>query len=292
MPHTVQVANADPLPMAGSSSVVGPSSAAPQAGVIQLRRLVDTPGPYDYYLYMPRSAVGPSRLFVTVHGISRNALEHIKAFAAFAERYGVVAIAPSFPADRFPDYQRLGRLGRGEQAALALQKIAAEVAGLVPVDSTRLYLFGYSGGGQFVHRFVMAHPDRVARYAVAAAGWYTFPDLERRYPLGIKRVHEQGDLRFIPEDFLRVPGMVVVGEHDTSRHGNIRVSATVTAQQGETRLERGRNWVAAMQCAATAYGYATRYEFKLLADSRHLFNQCMQRGAMGDAVFEFLFGAG
>src|SRR5512143_1172271 len=60
-----------------------------------------------YFLYVPRSAGAHPPLFVTVHGISRNAKEHATLFAPFAEKYGVVVLAPDFPEPAYHDYQRL-----------------------------------------------------------------------------------------------------------------------------------------------------------------------------------------
>ena len=98
-------------------------------GVLQHRTLLSDPL-LAYYLYVPKS-VGPgARLFVTVHGISRRALQHASMFAPFAEQQGVVLIAPYFPADRFPDYQRMSRAGRGERSDQALERIVAEVGRL------------------------------------------------------------------------------------------------------------------------------------------------------------------
>mgnify|MGYP002640863476 FL=1 len=89
------------------------------SGVILDRILGDTTRQH-YLLYVPKkSSVANMPIFVTVHGISRNAREHAKRFAPFAERYGVILIAPVFSQKRFPDYQRLGRKGKGERADIA-----------------------------------------------------------------------------------------------------------------------------------------------------------------------------
>ena len=57
------------------------------------------------------------------------------------------------------------------------------------------YLFGFSGGAQFAHRYVLAHPDRVAAAGIGAAGWYTFPDSATPYPYGLGRGAGQQPLR-------------------------------------------------------------------------------------------------
>lgn len=267
-----------------------PEAAQPlEPGVVQHRRLSSDPT-LEYFLYVPRVRPAQVKLFVTVHGISRNAFEHATMFAPYAGQYGVVLVAPYFPPERFPDYQRLSRAGRGESSVRVLEQIVREVGQLTGADSERYSLFGYSGGAQFIHRYAMAYPERVAGIVVGAAGWYTFPDDKLRYPLGLMPNPSLPDVTFEPERFLRVPALVVVGERDNKQNGDMRDTQRVDATQGVSRLERGRRWIEAMQQAARARGYDTRYEFRTLPRSRHLFSQCMRRGGMGPVVFGFLFG--
>lgn len=95
-------------------------------------------------------------IFVSVHGVSLNYQEHAQKFMPYAEKYGVVLVAPYFPEPPFDDYQRLGRTGQGSRADSALKNIITEVRELTYAQSGKLYLFGYSGGGQFTHRYAMA----------------------------------------------------------------------------------------------------------------------------------------
>lgn len=255
-----------------------------------LRRVAAARPELPYLLYVPRRRPLSPRLFVAVHGISRNADEHAARFSALAERFGVVLVAPVFSRELFPDYQRLGRRGRGGRADQALERVVAEVGASTGARTDRLYLFGYSGGGQFVHRFAMAHPRRVARVAVAAAGWYTFPDPEIRYPRGLRGSKSLPGVRFDAEAFLRIPMTVLVGERDSERDQDLRVSPGVDLQQGATRLERGRRWVEAMEAAARRRGLDTDYSFHTLPKSGHSFLQSMRRGGLGGKTFDFLFG--
>jgi dienelactone hydrolase len=266
-----------------------PSVAATPTSTVLERRLGSDPSQV-YFLYLPESAPPGARLLVSVHGVSRNAREHVERFARLAERYGVIVVAPLFPQDRFPDYQRLGREGRGHRADLALDRVVAEVESLTGASTRRLYLFGYSGGGQFVHRYAMAYPERVAAMVIGAAGWYTFPDAKRAYPRGIRRAHGLGDLHFDPDAFLRVPALVMVGERDEERDPELRQSRDIDRQQGRTRLERGRRWIEEMKRAARERGLGTRYRFKVLGRADHSFDRSARRGRMDKRAFRWLFG--
>ncbi|MDX1252402.1 MAG: hypothetical protein IDH49_09195 [Gammaproteobacteria bacterium] len=261
----------------------------PETGVVTRRTLPDDPR-QRYFIYIPRRGGVKAPVFVTVHGISRNAREHAERFAPLAERYGAVLIAPYFSKDRFPDYQRLGRTGKGERADSVLDRIVADVGRLTGARTGKLYLFGYSGGAQFVHRYTLAHPERVAGLVLGAPGWYTFPDPALKYPQGIGPSKRLPGVVFDPARFLAIPTCVLVGERDVRQDKALNKAATIEQQQGMTRLERGEHWIAAMTRAAQAQGFKTSYTFHTLPRSRHSFTQSMVRGGMGERVFDCLFG--
>lgn len=243
----------------------------------------------EYVVYVPTSGAVGAPVFVTVHGISRNVVEHAKSFSRYCETFGVVLVAPHFAPGSSADYQRLGREGRGPRADLALHGVLEEAGLLTGADTTRIRLFGFSGGAQFAHRYAMAHPHRVAATVIAAAGWYTFPDPRRRYPYGIRRCRELPDLRFDPDEFLRVPFTVVVGDQDLSDE-DLRCSGRVNRQQGETRLERARNWVEAMRAAAELYRVDPLVTLQTIPGGDHSFSGLMRDGGLGDRTFAALFG--
>jgi len=244
----------------------------------------------EYRVYVPSSGGRAAPVFVAVHGISSNVDEHAQLFAAHCEESGVVLVAPHFSGETYRDYQRLGREGRGPRADLALEAILEEVARATGAATAQIYLFGFSGGAQFAHRYTMAHPHRVARSVYAAAGWYTFPDPRVRYPYGIRRTRELRDLRFDAEEFLRVPMTIIVGDRDTTRE-DLRCTKRVTGQQGETRLERARNWVEAMRAAARAYHIPALVTLETIPGGDHSFANLMRNARLGDRVFAALFGA-
>ncbi len=265
-----------------------PQDTSLERGVV-LQRFLERDPRQTYFLYVPLRGGNNAKIFVTVHGISRNADEHARLFAPFAEKHGVVVIAPYFPVDRFSDYQRLGRAGKSERADLALHKIVDEVATLTGAQAQKVYMFGYSGGAQFAHRYMFAYPERVARVALGASGWYTFPDANIKYPHGIQASPSLPQVQFDASRLLTIPACVLVGENDRQRSGLFNKSPRIDLQQGETRLERGARWVAAMTRQSRALGLETSYEFHTLPRTAHSFARSMRRGGMGARVFDFLF---
>ena len=246
----------------------------------------------EYYLYRPTGSLEGAPVLVAVHGISRNAREQAEAFADYAERYGVVVVAPLFPAERYPRYQQLGlsRHAVFPRPDLALDAILAEVNELTGARVQKFYLFGHSGGGQFAHRYAMAHPERVLAVAMGAPGWFTYPDRAQSFPMGIRKQSTAGLIRLRASRFLQIPMAVFVGSRDRRRDAALRVSGRLDAHQGDNRLERGLRWIETMREAARARGYATRYEFGKLPRCNHSFQRCVERGELNRRVFEFLFG--
>jgi pimeloyl-ACP methyl ester carboxylesterase len=271
--------------------LAAPAGAADLPRGTVLRRQLRSDSKQEYFLYVPPSAAVNARVFVTVHGISRNAEEHIRRFKQFANEYGVVVVSPLFSEDRYPDYQTLGVTGRGQRADIALQKIIAEIGTLRGTDIRQIYLFGYSGGGQFVHRYAMAYPRQVAAVAIGAAGWYTFPDPAVKFPRGLKLKSPDAAIQFTPEEFLQIPMAVFVGERDGRSAGILRCGRRVDTQQGLTRIERGYRWTEAMNSAAATRNLSTPHLFRVIPYAAHSFKTSMKRGDMGRQVSEFLFGS-
>jgi len=244
-----------------------------------------------YYLYIPGSGGAGAPLFVAVHGVSRNVVEHATLFAGQCEKYRAVLVAPLFGEDQCGDYQRLGRTGRGPRSDHALDTIVEDAARRTGAVASPIHLFGFSGGAQFGHRYAMAYPHRVANAVLAAAGWYTFPDHRRRYPYGIRRSRDLPNVRFDPEEFLRIPMTVIVGDQDLSGE-HLRSTDAVREQQGGNRLERAKNWVTAMHAAASKRRLEPRVQLEVIAGGDHVFAGLMQSSDLGDRVFSALFGNG
>jgi poly(3-hydroxybutyrate) depolymerase len=242
--------------------------------------------PLDYFLFVPEGASRDAPLLVAIHGIARDAREQAEGFAPLAAKHGFSVLAPRFDEHEYKDYQRLGRRGRGARADAALDRLIEELErrGVAPKE---IFLFGYSGGGQFVHRYVMAHPERVRAGIVTAAGWYTFPDPSADYPYGIRVAAELPGVRLLPSAFLRVPMLAVVGGDDRERDENLRQSRVLDRQQGRNRVERARRWVRAMKTAARHREIQPRVELAMLEGAGHSFADSMKAG-LGEVVVEYL----
>lgn len=276
-----------PFSGAGPASRFGPRRPLPTGGVFRLA-CEDDPD-LEFLVYLPRSGAEHAPVFVTVHGISRNVVEHATLFTSSCEEVGAVLVAPYFPAGVWADYQRLGRMGRGPRADAALDRILDEIARKTGAVTEGIHLHGFSGGAQFAHRYTMAHPHRVAGAVISAAGWYTFPDWHERFPYGILRSRDLPDVRFDPEEFLRVPITVLVGDRDITDI-DLRCTRRVARQQGATRLERARSWVDAMHATARQYRLPPLVTLETIPGGDHSFADLMRDSGLGTRVFHALFG--
>ncbi|PLY03083.1 MAG: hypothetical protein C0623_02505 [Desulfuromonas sp.] len=253
------------------------------------RRELDGTLQMDYFIYLPKSGIQENRVMVTIHGISRNAEQHVKGFAAQAEQHGAALVAPLFPKSQYPRYQRLGATVHEGRADFAFDRVLQEVRALINIDPVPLKIFGFSGGGQFAHRYAMFYPKRVERLVLGAPGWYTFPDAERPYPYGLGSSEEWPQLRFTPRHFLGIPSLVLVGENDDIRDDDLNKMRRIDAIQGLNRVERGERWVQAMNSLARAFQENTDYRFESVPNATHAYESYLAHPPFAETVFKFLF---
>ncbi|HEB96043.1 MAG TPA: hypothetical protein ENI96_06410 [Sedimenticola thiotaurini] len=280
-------------PASNTAAVAAPCAAGDghvlPRGVVLERTLGRNPE-QRYWLYLPAGPLRRDELLVAVHGISRNAREQADHFARLAERQGVVLAAPLFNRGGNRGYQRLAG-GAGVRADRILLQIVDEVARLRHRPVTRLALFGYSAGGQFVHRFALLHPRLVSRYAIGAAGWYTLPDEGIPFPRGIGAGREHPAPEIDLPAFLEIPSLVLVGDRDTRRDGSLNTAPGIDRCQGRNRVERAVRWVGAMNARCQDLGMPAKHRLQTLAGIGHDFRQCMLFGRMGERVMQHLFPA-
>lgn len=251
----------------------------------------DSSGP-PYLLYLAAKHADRNRPLVLIHGQSRSAETLVKVFQSFAEQYGATLIAPVFDRETSAGYQRLGLLSRQEgwrRPDVRLGRILDDVKRLTGISTERFHLFGHSGGAQFAHRYVMAYPDSVKRYAISAAGWYTLPDPYIDFPYGMKANPRVPSFTPNIEKFLGVPACVLVGSDDTARDASLNRSKLLDQTQGRTRVERARTWVKAMGIAARERGIEPRVQLHILPEVGHGIADLAAHGKLGHIVSRYLF---
>ena len=254
---------------------------------VQLRKTA-RPDSDRYYIYLPTRWL-PERTIVAVHGTSRGAREQANELARLADQHHAIVIAPLFDEYRFPDYQRLGRQGLGERADRALQRVITDVEQTLGTALTPFSIFGFSGGGQFAHRYALANPNQIRRAVIAAAGWFTLPDEIEAFPKGTGPCDRLADLRFDLDGLLEIPILVVASILDTTRDATLRRRKQLNKTQGRNRLERARRWVRAMRRAARARGLDPRCRFRSMTHSNHDFVAAVRSDHLDGLIFDYFY---
>ena len=252
-------------------------------------RTIDGMSQMNYFVYIPENRQDGNKILYTIHGISRNAEEHIHGFIAQAEKFGTILVAPLFLKENAPRYQQLGTNVQQERADMAFDHVLQDVQEWLGMPPAPMRMFGFSGGGQFVHRYAMFYPKRVARIVLAAPGWYTFPDPDRQYPYGLKATKAWPQLSFSLEKFLQLPTMVLVGEEDDLRDKDLNKDLKIDSFQGLNRIERAERWVSANRNLARSYDIAADFRLEMIPNASHSYESYMGHPPFAEQVFEFLF---
>jgi poly(3-hydroxybutyrate) depolymerase len=172
----------------------------------------------SYCLYVPADLrADRTRLVVMQHGTERNASLYRDHMAAFADEHQVAILAPLFPAGiidpedlhnfKFIEYH-------GIRYDLALLAIIDEVSRRYPIEPETFYLHGFSGGGQFAHRFLYLHPERLAGVSIGAPGRITQLDDSLPWWLGTADLEQRFGRPVDLDAVRRVPVLMVVGDND------------------------------------------------------------------------------
>jgi pimeloyl-ACP methyl ester carboxylesterase len=177
----------------------------------------------SYCLYVPRALAEAQdrsawRLIVAVHGTGRTAATYRDSFAELAERERCVVLAPLFPVGliepgELSNFKRIKFHDmRFDQLLLAM---VDEVGQKYGIDVGRFLLFGFSGGGQFVHRFYYLHPHRLAAVSIGAPGALTQIDDTRDWWVGTRNFKAEFGVGIDLAAMRRVRVQMVVGALDT-----------------------------------------------------------------------------
>jgi poly(3-hydroxybutyrate) depolymerase len=201
---------------------------------------------FSYTLFVPEDVRDDERLrlWVFVHGIRRRTKCYLDGFAEPARAGRAVVMTPLFPAgigapDDIDGYTFLEH--GGIRFDLVLLSMIGEVAHRWNVDASAFFLHGFSGGGQFAHRFLYRHPERLTAVSIGAPGRITLPDGET------------------PGAVTRVPVQIVLGSLDADP----AAVAWLPGDGGADRMAR------ACTLAAALRDFGSEVRFDVVAGAGH-----------------------
>lgn len=201
----------------------------------------------SYTLHFPSAFLSnPSkyRLIVVVHGSGRAATDYREAFAEFADQHQCVVLCPLFPmgvrGDGYADgYKNLieGDI-RYDELLLSMVADVEEASGHA---FGKFYLFGFSGGGQFVHRFFYVHPERLHSVSIGAPGTITRIDDSRDWWFGTRDIESVLGKKLNIKAMQAVAIQMVVGAEDIEEFeipSWMRATVESLGPIGKNRIER------------------------------------------------------
>jgi pimeloyl-ACP methyl ester carboxylesterase len=209
-------------------------------------------------------------MIVVCHGMLRNADEYRDDARALADRLGGLVVAPLFPVDDFPydRYQAGGLLDDGQLAPRStwtwqlVLRVVEEIRRREEQPEMPYFLFGHSGGAQFLIRMAGFVATDAERIVVANAGAQLFPSRELPYPYGFGGLPVEVSDDSALERFLAQPITLYVGDDDRVRDEYL--DRTDEAElQGANRRERARNAFEAAKKLAKQQGW--KFNWQLVA---------------------------
>jgi poly(3-hydroxybutyrate) depolymerase len=176
----------------------------------------------SYGMYIPPEHYDhqkPLPLLIYIHGTRRNISAIHQELVSFAQVTPCALLAPLFPVgldgpNDINSYQLLR--SHTLQADAVLLSILDEIAHIWPgIETKKIFLMGFSGGGQFAHRFLYIHPERIAAISIGSPGSVTQLD-QQLWPKGVNDVASLFGKSVSKDIIQQVPIQLVVGGSDTA----------------------------------------------------------------------------
>jgi len=205
------------------------------------------------WTYVPKKGNTSNQpIAIIMHGTKRDADRYRDEWAALAEQYDFIVVAPQFSKAAFPKAANynLGGVFRGKGkdkdkklqdeglwAFSAIEPLFTKVVDLLESNQIKYTLYGHSAGAQFVHRFLLYKPKaRVRRYIAANAGWYTMPDFDKIYPYGLNgaEIRKSALKKALQKDVI-----ILLGDQDIDKTSSSLRRTPEAMKQGVNRFERG-----------------------------------------------------
>lgn len=196
---------------------------------------------FSFGLYVPRLSSAEelenATMLVSVHGTLREQSRYRDFFAEFAEYNNCIVLAPLFPCNIFGDGKMTGYKYIVENDVRYDEVLIAmvdEARAFLNVKESKFLLFGFSGGGQFAHRFALLQPERLKAVSIGAPGSVTDPLSKRSYWVGTSDFEERFGRPLQTEAFKGLPIHLAIGAED-------KATWEITHRPGDPTYMEGAN---------------------------------------------------
>ncbi len=238
--------------------------------------------PINVFYHIPSGDRKNMPIVIVFHGEERNAMYYRDIWVNASNKLGFMVFAPEFSSVDFPGgssyiignvYQD-GNFPTPEtlnSESIWTFSIIEPLFDYIKTNSGSNALtydmFGHSGGGQFVHRFVLFKPNARFNKAIAAnSGWYTVPDGVANYPYGIMN----SPLTSIPpNNYFGRQLCITVGSLDNNGSDSSLRHNTASDFQGLNRLDRANYFYSNSQKYAQKTNSDFNWKFSVVPNSGH-----------------------
>ena len=159
----------------------------------------------------------------------------------------MILIAPFFSEESFPFFSTLelatssGKMLKNSNKTLtnSISSFYTFFKSKYNLSSNTYLIYGFSGGSQFVHRYMMFGEDmRIEKAAIGSAGWYTFLN-DEPFPFGTKNIELNNSRK---KWFLSREVLFILGKNDNDPNHSSLNSNKEAKKQGIHRYQRGQNY--------------------------------------------------
>jgi pimeloyl-ACP methyl ester carboxylesterase len=238
--------------------------------------------PLNVFYNIPSGDRKNMPIVLIFHGEERNAIDYRDIWINASNKYGFMVFAPEFNTVDFPggssyiignvfqdgNYPTPQTLNNESLWTFSIIEPLFDFIKTKAGSTVETYsLFGHSGGGQFVHRYVLFKPNARINKAIAAnSGWYSVPDGIANYPYGIMN----SPLSLIaPNSYFEKQLYITVGELDNNGSDSSLRHNTASDLQGLNRLERANYFYTNSQSYALKMNSKFNWKFHIVSNSGH-----------------------
>ncbi|MBV6818157.1 hypothetical protein KWG64_09370 [Rahnella sp. PD12R] len=275
---TVQPAAKVP-PVAKTAMPKAPLIFPPGAGVMHVP-LAQSKKMLEVFTYQPAGADENTPVVMVMTGVDRNAATYRNDWITVADQYHLRVIVPHFSEQEFPgaagynlgnlvDSKTHRRLPKSQWTFSMVDNLFTTLQKQGVTGQKQYYLFGNSAGCQFVHRMLTLLPEPNVKAAVcAAAGWWTLPDTDQRWPYGLREAPVAVNQQQL-NDYFAKPVLIAVGAEDDDPENHLLRKSKQAMAQGTNRLERAESYFTTSQQRAEQNNTPFNWHFMDLSDIGH-----------------------
>jgi hypothetical protein len=241
----------------------------------------------ELFYVLPKEINKDTKVLFIIHGNSRGAERYLKLWISSSKNKNVILVAPHFSKKYFPRYSKLnmasasGKVNTNQDDWLtgSIASFYSFFKNKFQLDSNTYLMYGFSGGSQFIHRYLMYGKDKaIEKAAIGSAGWYTFISFQP-FPYGIKNMPlEPGRIEWLMSREV----LFLLGDEDNDPEHSGLNRSNGAMNQGLHRYERGYNYFKSLVRIGERFEVPFRWRYKVVSGVDHDTKQ------MSEAAMSFI----